>query len=325
MKKGTPPMPDGPGNSGEVHEFTLGELDADERIDQVLAARLPDLSRTHIQKLIRDGKLTVNGKVCDVPRLKFPAGSVAVLTDDMPAVPLKADGEDIPLDVIYEDDVLLVINKPAGMVVHPAAGNWHGTVVNALLGREPGLDDEDFDAMRPGIVHRLDKDTSGALIIAKTAKALRKLAKSFADRDVQKTYLAIVHGWPSPPVNVVNAPIMRHPDHKRMAIARDGQGREAVTTWKLIRKGLWDGRKVAVMEMHPHTGRTHQIRVHLSYKDYPIVGDKLYNRGRSSPAPRQMLHARRISFPHPVTGERMEFEAPIPDDFLAIIQAFQEA
>jgi len=317
-------MPDEPENSG-VYEFTLGELDADERIDQVLAARLPDLSRTHIQKLIRDGKLTVNGKVCDVPRLKFPAGSVAVLTDDLPAVPLKAEGEDIPLDVIYEDDVLLVINKPAGMVVHPAAGNWHGTVVNAVLGREPGLDDEDFDAMRPGIVHRLDKDTSGALVIAKTAKALRKLAKSFADRDVQKTYLAIVHGWPSPPVNVVNAPIMRHPDHKRMAIARDGQGREAVTTWKLIRKGLWDGRKVAVMEMHPHTGRTHQIRVHLSYKDYPIVGDKLYNRGRSSPAPRQMLHARRISFPHPVTGERMEFEAPIPDDFLAIIQAFQEA
>lgn len=179
--------------------------------------------------------------------------------------------------------------------------------------------------MRPGIVHRLDKDTSGALVIAKTAKALRKLAKSFAERDVQKTYLAIVHGWPSPPVNVVNAPIMRHPDHKRMAIARDGQGREAVTTWKLIRKGVWDGRKVAVMEMHPHTGRTHQIRVHLSYKDYPIVGDKLYNRGRSSPAPRQMLHARRISFPHPVTGERLEFEAPIPDDFLAIIQAFQEA
>ena len=318
-------MPDGPENRGEVYEFTLDEYDADERIDQVLSARLPDLSRTHIQKLIRDGKLTVNGKACDVPRLKFPAGSVAVLTDDLPAVPLKAEGEDIPLDVIYEDDVLLVINKPAGMVVHPAAGNWHGTVVNALLGREPGLDDEDFDAMRPGIVHRLDKDTSGALVIAKTAKALRKLAKSFAERDVQKTYLAIVHGWPSPPVNVVNAPIMRHPDHKRLAIARDGQGREAVTTWKLIRKGLWDGRKVAVMEMHPHTGRTHQIRVHLSYKDYPIVGDKLYNRGRSSPAPRQMLHARRISFPHPVTGERMEFEAPIPEDFLAIIQAFQEA
>ena len=318
-------MSDEPGNNGEVYEFTLDEFDADERIDQVLASRCPDLSRTHIQKLIRDGKLTVDGKVCDVPRLKFPAGSVAVLTDDLPAVPLKAEGEDIPLDVIYEDDVLLVINKPAGMVVHPAAGNWHGTVVNALLGREPGLDDEDFDAMRPGIVHRLDKDTSGALVIAKTAKALRKLAQSFMDRDVQKTYLAIVHGWPSPPVNVVNAPIMRHPDHKRMAIARDGQGREAVTTWKLIRKGLWDGRKVAVMEMHPHTGRTHQIRVHLSYKDYPIVGDKLYARGRSSPAPRQMLHARRISFPHPVTGEVMQFEAPIPDDFLAIIQAFQEA
>ena len=318
-------MPDEPGNRSEVYEFTLDELDADERIDQVLASRCPDLSRTHIQKLIRDGKLTVGGKVCDVPRLKFPAGTAVILTDDLPAVPLKAEGEDIPLDVIYEDDVLLVINKPAGMVVHPAAGNWHGTVVNAVLGREPGLDDEDFDAMRPGIVHRLDKDTSGALVIAKTAKALRKLAKSFADRDVQKTYLAIVHGWPSPPVNVVNAPIMRHPDHKRMAIARDGQGREAVTTWKLIRKGLWDGRKVAVMEMHPHTGRTHQIRVHLSYKDYPIVGDKLYARGRSSPAPRQMLHARRISFPHPVTGERMEFEAPIPDDFLAIIQAFQEA
>ena len=318
-------MSDEPGNNGEVYEFTLDEFDADERIDQVLASRCPDLSRTHIQKLIRDGKLTVDGKVCDVPRLKFPAGSVAVLTDDLPAVPLKAEGEDIPLDVIYEDDVLLVINKPAGMVVHPAAGNWHGTVVNAVLGREPGLDDEDFDAMRPGIVHRLDKDTSGALVIAKTAKALRKLAQSFADRNVQKTYLAIVHGWPSPPVNVVNAPIMRHPDHKRMAIARDGQGREAVTTWKLIRKGLWDGRKVAVMEMHPHTGRTHQIRVHLSYKDYPIVGDKLYARGRSSPAPRQMLHARRISFPHPVTGEVMQFEAPIPDDFLAIIQAFQEA
>ena len=319
-------MPDpGPGNDFPVYDFTLGELDADERIDHVLAALCPDLSRTHIQHLIREGCLTVNGKVCDVPRLKFPAGSAVKLADSLPGTPVKAEGEDIPLDVLYEDDVLLVINKPAGMVVHPAAGNWHGTVVNAVLGREPALDDEDFDAMRPGIVHRLDKDTSGALVIAKTPKALRKLAQSFADRNVHKTYLAIVHGWPSPNVNVVNAPIMRHPDHKRMAIARPGQGREALTTWKVIRKGLWDGRKVAVMEMHPHTGRTHQIRVHLSYKDYPIVGDKLYARGRSSPAPRQMLHARRISFPHPVTGETMEFEAPIPDDFLAIIQAFQDA
>ena len=312
------------GNDFPVYEFTLGELDADERIDQVLAALCPDLSRTRIQRLIREGRLAVDGKVCDVPRLKFPAGSVVRLTDSLPGTPVKAEGEDIPLDVLYEDDVLLVINKPAGMVVHPAAGNWHGTVVNAVLGREPALDDEDFDAMRPGIVHRLDKDTSGALVIAKTPKALRKLAQSFMDRDVHKTYLAIVHGWPSPNVNVVNAPIMRHPDHKRMAIARPGQGREALTTWKVIRKGLWDGRKVAVMEMHPHTGRTHQIRVHLSYKDYPIVGDKLYARGRSSPAPRQMLHARRISFPHPVTGETMEFEAPIPDDFLAIIQAFRD-
>ena len=180
-------MPDEPGtgNDSGVYEFTLGEFDAAERIDQVLSARLPDLSRTHIQKLIRDGKLTVNGKVCDVPRLRFPAGTAVVLTDDLPAVPQKAEGEDIPLDVIYEDDVLLVINKPAGMVVHPAAGNWHGTVVNAVLGREPGLDDEDFDAMRPGIVHRLAKDTSGALVIAKTAKALRKLGKK-KERDAEK-------------------------------------------------------------------------------------------------------------------------------------------
>lgn len=307
-----------------VYELVIDETLANERLDVAITALCPDLSRTRVQKLIHDGLVTIGGRTELAPRDKYSAGTKITVIDPPPEVPDKAEAEDIPLDVLYEDDEVLVINKPAGMVVHPAAGNWHGTIVNAVLGREPGLDDEDLDPMRPGIVHRLDKDTSGALVIAKTAKALRKLSKSFANREVNKTYLAIVHGWPMPKVNVVNLPIARHKtDRRKMTVVRRGEGREALTSWRVVRNGVWEGKKVSVMELQLHTGRTHQIRVHMSHLDYPLVGEKLYNKGRSSTAERQMLHARRISFPHPETKEMMTFEAPIPSDFQAIMDAMQ--
>lgn len=311
-------------NKSEVYELELPEALAGERLDRALAALLPDLSRTRIQFLIRAGKISVDGRAKTVPRESFPAGSRVVVENPPQDLPEKAEPEDIPLDVMYEDDSLLVVNKAAGMVVHPAAGNWRGTLVNAVLGRAPEglMDDEEFNPLRPGIVHRLDKDTSGALVVAKTPRALRRLAKAFADRAVSKTYLAIVHGVPSPAVNVVNLPIARHPsDRRRMTVARPGTGREAMTTWKLIRSGVWEGQKVSLMEIRLHTGRTHQIRVHMSHAGWPLVGESLYARGRSSSAPRQMLHAWKLSFPHPETGETLSFEAPIPDDFRVIANA----
>lgn len=307
------------------YQVVIDENTARERIDTAIAMLCPDVSRTRIKKLICDGMVFANGKPITVPREKMPVGTIITFNDPGPEEVDRAQAEHIPLDVLYEDDEVLVVNKPAGMVVHPAAGNWHGTIVNALLGRDASMDDEDFDPLRPGIVHRLDKDTSGALVIAKTPRSLRRLSKAFADRDVHKTYLAIVHGWPTPPVNVVDLPIERHKtDRRKMTIARRGQGRDAVTSWRVIRCGYWEEKKIAVVELHPRTGRTHQIRVHMSHMDYPLVGEKLYNKGRSSSAERQMLHARRIEFPHPVTGEILTFEAPLPDDFRAIVDAMQE-
>lgn len=308
-----------------VYDVVLDEPSARERIDSAIATLCPELSRTRIQKLIKEGLITVNGKSDFEPNEKFPAGTSVHIVDKLPVIPIKAEPESIPLEIIYEDDEILVINKPAGMVVHPAAGNWHGTVVNAILGRDSMPDDEDFDPMRPGIVHRLDKDTSGALLIAKTAKSLRILSKSFANREVKKTYLALVHGWPTPTVNIIDQPIGRHQvDRRKMAVMKNGLGREAVTLWRVIRTGRWNNQKIAVMELHPRTGRTHQIRVHMSYCDYPLLGEKLYNRGRTSTAERQMLHARRIEFQHPVTEKPVSFEAPLPDDFRAIIDAMEE-
>lgn len=310
----------------EIYHLIVPDEMKGERLDVAIVKLVADISRTRVQSMIKEGFVLVDGKKCDVPRFKVEPGMT--IDTDAPAqqITTKAEPESIPLDVMFEDESILVVNKPAGMVVHPAAGNWSGTLVNALLGREPDLMEDDYmDPLRPGIVHRLDKDTSGALVIAKTPKALRKLSKMFAEREVEKTYLAIVHGWPLPSSAVIRTPFGRHPvDHKKMCVPRivreDDEYREAVTAYTVIKSGYRNGQKVSVVKVRLHTGRTHQIRVHMAHKDCPLLGERLYNKGRSPyGVPRQMLHAWQLAFIHPLTGEELEFEAPIPADFDAVL------
>jgi len=310
----------------DVFHFIVPDELAGERIDAAVAKLAPDMSRTRAQSIIKGKYLKLDGEICELPRIKLEAGQTIDIDAPAQQITTQAKPESIPIDVMYEDEDVLVVNKPAGMVVHPAAGNWSGTLVNAILGREPELmDDEDMDPLRPGIVHRLDKDTSGALVIAKTPRALRRLSKAFARREVEKTYLAIVHGWPVPMSAVIKTEYARHPaDHRKMTVpARlgGGDGREAVTAYSVVKQGWYNGVKVALLKVRLHTGRTHQIRVHMAYKGYPLVGETLYNRGRAPIANRQMLHAWQLGFLHPETGEEMTFEAPIPEDFGKIADA----
>jgi 23S rRNA pseudouridine1911/1915/1917 synthase len=238
-----------------------------------------------------------------------------------PPPALHAEPAPIALDVLHEDEALLVINKPAGLVVHPAPGHWQGTLVSALLHRWPTLP-PDLDAARLGIVHRLDKDTSGVLLIAKTAAALADVGRQFHDREIDKQYLALVWGVPRRRSGTISEPIGRHPVHRQRMAVRS-RGRAALTRYEVLEG--WGG--VALVRAHPATGRTHQIRVHLAALGHPIVADRLYARGRNSRdlgLARQALHAESICFRHPGTGERMRIAAPLPADFAAAIAALRD-
>ena len=311
----------------ERYELEVPPELAGQRIDAALVRMIGDISRTRTQQFVKEGYTRVNGILCRLPRFYLAAGDRIVI--DAPGTPVcvRAEAENIPLDILYEDEHILVINKQAGMVVHPGVGNHSGTVVNAVLGHDSDMADEDFpNPLRPGVVHRLDKDTSGCLVIARTPRALRKLSKSFADRDVEKTYLAIVFGTPVPPAAVIRGFMGRHPtDRLKMAVLRetDHGAKEAVTAYRTLRQGIWNEIRCSLVQVRLHTGRTHQIRVHMSHIGHPLIGDKLYARGRSSPAERQMLHAWKLVFPHPETGEALSFEAPIPADFQAVTESFQ--
>jgi 23S rRNA pseudouridine1911/1915/1917 synthase len=278
------------------------------RLDQFLAASVPALSRVRIQDLIKTGHVTLNG-LATKPGARLRAGDAISLTEP-PAVPVDTTAEAIALDVLFEDDDLIVINKPAGMVVHPAAGNWSGTLVNALLHHCPVLSGIGGE-QRPGIVHRLDKETSGCLVAAKNDAAHQALARQFAGREVTKIYLALVAGKLARKSGDIETHIGRHPvQRKKMTVVPEGRGRAAKTSYRVLRE-LADGTLVACTL---HTGRTHQIRVHLKHLGHPILGDEVYGkRGRFS---RQMLHAWRLGFAHPRNGERMNFESPIPPDFV---------
>jgi len=288
------------------------------RLDKYLATALPEFSRSALQKMIKDGQVTVNGQKCDVPRYEVVAED-AVTVDVPPPEKPHLQGENIPLDILFEDDSVMVINKPAGMVVHPAVGNWTGTVVNALIGRsEEFADLDDSGELRPGIVHRLDKDTSGCLIIAKTAAAQMTLTAAFADRKVKKTYAAIVCGIPRFYTEKIVTLIGRHRTNRKKMAVVDRNGKEAITEFDLLEHGLIDGHPASVLAVRIATGRTHQIRVHLSSKQLPVLGDELYGGHQKIAAPRQMLHAWKIRFPHPVTGKEIRCKAPWPEDFAAV-------
>lgn len=283
-------------------------------MDKIVRDRVPDLSRTQGQRLIDAGQVTVNGQARKPAYLVEPGERVTVILPPEDP-PLVLRPQPIPLDVIFEDAHLLVVNKPAGMVVHPAPGHPDGTLVNALLAHYPPIADVGPQD-RVGIVHRLDKETSGALVVAKSETVLESLQYQFRNREVEKTYLALVNGQVQPPEGIIEVPIGRDPtDRQRMAPVPEGK--YARTRYQVVRRF----RKHTLLEAHPYTGRTHQIRVHLSWLGHPVVGDADYgSRRQRLLTDRHFLHASRLRFTHPVTGEEMTFQAPLPEKLDALLR-----
>jgi 23S rRNA pseudouridine1911/1915/1917 synthase len=272
------------------------------RLDRYITEKYPHISRTLAQKLIADGFITVNNHTAKAS-LKLNAGDHLTIT--LPAAPGPPQPENIPLNIVYQDEDLIVIDKQAGLPTHPAPGHPGHTIVNALLARFPGLPIDD-DPDRPGIVHRLDKDTSGLMLIARNKQALDNLKAQFKERSVKKAYLVLAKGHLSPENGVIDAPIGRDPNNrKRMAVVTSG--REARTEFSVIR---YTG-SYSLLEVRPETGRTHQIRVHLAAIGHPVVGDATYG-GKSTLVPRQFVHACRLGFKLPSSGEYVEFTSELP-------------
>ncbi len=301
-----------------------------QRLDRFMAAMLPDLTRSRVKSLIEAGLLSRDGVVVTQPAEPVRQGGAYLLRRPA-SVAAEPVAQRIPLTILYEDDDLLVVDKPAGLVVHPAPGNEDGTLVNALLAHcgdsLPGIGGE----RRPGIVHRLDKDTSGTMVVAKTEAALASLSRMFANRDLDRAYLALVWGLPSPSQGEIEGAIGRDPrDRKRMAVVDHG-GKAALTRYRTLGHHL---ASVTALECRLATGRTHQIRVHLSHRGHPVVGDGTYLRrlpaaarglpeplrGQLLDFPRQALHARRLAFAHPRTGEKLAFETPPPADMRELLR-----
>ena len=304
---------------------------AGERLDRFLASQVPEASRARIQQLIADAKVLVNGRQAK-PALRLREGDQIELLGSPQPPPLKAFPEDIPLDVVYEDDALAVINKPAGMVVHAGAGmrSRGGTLVNALLHRFRSLSSASGE-LRPGIVHRLDKDTSGLMVVAKDDLTHRRLAEQFSRREVKKMYLALVHGWVKQDRGTIRSAIARDRLRRTRMTTRSRTGREAVSHWRVLRRIPSRFGKFSLLELNIETGRTHQVRVHLASLGHPVVGDRLYGAarelqdtsgGRLTPG-RNFLHAAAIEFVHPSSGTPLAFARSLPaelEDFLSHLE-----
>ena len=303
------------------HNFTA-TADVSGRLDRALALLLPDYSRTYLQNLIKNGNVLVNGNVTSQPRFAVQSGMT--LTVEIPETPEEnvIPAEPFEFDILFEDRHFLVIDKPAGVVVHPAPGNRERTIVNALIDRYPSMA-QDFAgeySQRPGIVHRLDKDTSGCLAVAKTVEAKFKLGSAFADRKTGKTYLAICRGVPRQVTGELKTLIGRHPVNRQKMAIVERNGKEAHTAYKILAHKIIDNIPLTLAEVRIFTGRTHQIRVHMSSIGLPIIGDDVYgNRNCTFPGvTRQLLHAWKLSLPHPGTGDMMTFTSPLPEDFQRI-------
>jgi len=299
--------------------FTISN-DVDVRVDKFLSEQLPEISRSQIKIIIEQGSVTLDGVVVNKAGAKAKPESIVeiFLPDD------DSDGlipEDIELNIIFEDDNVIVINKPAGIVVHPGAGNYSGTIVNALLAYYPAIR-QVGEQDRPGVVHRLDKDTSGVLIFAKTNESYRWLVKQFKSRDIRKTYIALVDGHPPTPTGRIEAPIERDANIRtRMAVGLRGQGKNAVSEYFESKRY----EKHSLLEVHPITGRTHQIRVHLSYIGVPVVGDTLYgHRHASLELNRFFLHAKSLAVRLPGDRALKVFEAPLPIDLQDVLETLEE-
>ncbi len=300
--------------SDQHKKFTVDSGGA-ERLDKFLVSQIPEQSRARLQDLIKSEKVTVDGKVVTKTGLTLEVGQVVEVCLPEP-VPSGLIPEDIPLDILYENNDLAVINKPAGMVVHPAAGHATGTLVQAALAAIPDLQGINGEE-RPGIVHRLDKETSGLIVLAKNEQAHRWLQDQFRLRKVQKVYLALVDGKPPTPMGRIEAEIARDPSHrKKMAVVSNGRGRPAVTEYKTLEE--FDG--YTLIEAHPLTGRTHQIRLHMAFIGCPIVGDTIYGHKKPSlDMDRHFLHAARISINFPGEKTPHTFEAPLPAELQNIL------
>ena len=308
------------------------------RLDRVLAAQVPALSRSRLKTLILAGQVTIDGRTVRDPAVAVNSG-VTITVTVPEAEPAKPVPQKIPLDIVHEDGALIVLNKPAGLVVHPAAGHASGTLVNALIAHCGDSLSGIGGVKRPGIVHRLDKDTTGLMVVAKNDRAHRRLSKQFADKregPIERDYLALVWGAPERPRGTVDAPLDRHPHARERRTVREG-GREAVTHWEVVERYAGaDGKPVAaLLACRLETGRTHQIRVHLAHIGHPVMGDETYATGfktkaaRLNPAAqaalaalgRQALHAEHLAFEHPDTGEVLNFHAGLPADMALLRQA----
>ena len=302
---------------GEIFYIEAGEENAGERIDAFLASKLHDVTRSWLQKLIEAGNVSVEGREKLAKNYKLRAGDR--LTVELPEPEtLDVLPENIPLDIVYEDKYLLVVNKPSGMVVHPAVGNHTGTLVNAVMFHCGDQLSSINGVVRPGIVHRIDKDTSGLLVIAKTDAAHRGLAEQFAVHSIKRAYRAVVYNNIKEDDGRVDAPIGRNPkDRLKMAVVSADKGRRAVTNYHVIERSG----KFTYVECRLETGRTHQIRVHMAYIGHPLLGDPLYGpRKGMSGVTGQVLHAKELGFVHPITGEYMEFDSELPTEFVKALK-----
>ena len=296
--------------------YVLGEKPG--RLDTYISEKAR-ISRTQVQKLIDESLVTLNDAQDPKPGARLKEGDLIFVRIPVEKAESNVEKQEIPIDIIFEDEHILVVNKERGMVVHPAAGHHNGTLVNALLYHADEMENVGEEG-RPGIVHRLDKNTSGLLIVAKTDKAHQKLTTMFATRKIKKEYLAVLNGRIKGREGVINLPIGRDPkDRKKMAVVSGGKN--GVTRWKLKKHY----KEWTVVSAFPETGRTHQVRVHFAYLGHPLVGDPEYGPDKEPPSPidGQALHSYRLRFEHPITGKQMELEAPIPEDMEKIIDMIE--
>lgn len=296
----------------QVVEIRIQEPQAGQRVDKLIAAKIEDLSRSAVQRLIKEELITVNAAPIKAS-YRLETGDV-ILARLPPPQPIEIRPEPIPLTILYEDASLIVVDKPAGMVTHPAYGHTSGTLVNALLAHCPALAQMD-DLERAGIVHRLDKDTSGLIVVAKSEATRRALQTQFKAREVHKTYLALVEGHPESEQGLIEAAIGRDPNNrKRLTVLRSG--REAITTYRVLEYF----ERHSLVQAEPKTGRTHQIRVHLAFIHHPVAGDRVYGyRKQRLPLKRHFLHAQHIRFRHPQSGQVVEFHDDLPADLANLL------
>lgn len=308
-------------DKSETVQLLIDEENHGARVDSALSLQLPEISRSFIQKLIESGAVRVNGQLCTSKKHKVSKDDAVELQIPEPKA-LEAKAEDIPLQLVYEDDDLLVVNKPRGMVVHPAAGNESGTLVNAVMFHCKGRLSSINGVIRPGIVHRIDKDTSGLLVVAKNDMAHESLSQQLAAHSITRKYEALVFNNFIQDEGTVDAPIGRDPSNRLRQAVTDINSKRAVTHFKVLERFG----KFTLIEAKLETGRTHQIRVHMAYIKHPLVGDKVYGpKKQPFNAEGQLLHAKTLGFVHPSTGEYMEFESSRPEIFDNILQSLRNA